>query len=122
VAWLNVFVASNLPSAVVVLTLTDGTGYDAQGGMTRLDSQSHRVVLVGEEPLLEWLPETGEPMLILYGRPGGSYSIQYRPDLGVGAWQWGAVDLVVPAKMWLLVPSPGSMIQQNFYRAVRALP
>lgn len=124
VCWLNFTAASNQASGFAVLSLTDGIGVAAEGGAaTRLAPQSLRLVLVGEEPLLEWTHGTnGEPLLMLYGKPGPGYSIQSQQELGSSLWEPAISNLVCPASLWLRLTPPETTRPQIFYRAVRAGP
>ena len=95
----------------------------AGGATTRLAPQTLRLVLVGEEPLLEWTHGTnGEPLLMLYGKPGAGYSIQSQHELGSSLWEPAMTNLVAPASLWLRLSPPETTRQQIFYRAVRAGP
>src|ERR1019366_7684275 len=72
VAWLNFTAATNQSSALVGLQFTDLRGYQPDGrSVANFAPQAGRVVVVGEEPLLECVRGTTvQPQLIPYGKPG----------------------------------------------------
>jgi RHS repeat-associated protein/uncharacterized repeat protein (TIGR01451 family) len=90
VAWLHFSTVSNLPSAFVSLNLDDITGYQSDGTAVRnFAPQSGRLVIIGEEPLLECLLGTnGFPSLVLYGKTGWNCEVQSRPSLQAAPWQF----------------------------------
>jgi hypothetical protein len=121
VAWLNFTTVSNQSSAFVRLEFTDLVGRMADGTpVANFAPQSGRVVVIGEEPLLEMIHGTnGQPLLILYGKPASGYTVESRPDLTAGAWQPALPGLAITTNLWLDFPSPGSTNRGNYYRAVR---
>jgi hypothetical protein len=82
--------------------------------------QSGRVVVVGEEPLLEMLIGTNrQPLLVLYGKPLPGYSIESRTNILLGNWKSVLTNLTVPTNLFLnITPVPGSGAV-NFYHALR---
>ena len=90
VAWLNFTAISNQPSAFVNLALDNAVGFQADGTAVRnFAPQAGRLVIVGEQPLLECVTGTnGRPQLILYAKPGWTNEIQSVFALdGVSLWQ-----------------------------------
>ena len=83
---------------------------------------SGRLVVVGEEPLLECVRGTNaQPQLILYGKPAITCAIEWRADLVVGSWVNVLTGLTVPTNLWLSVSPPPSAGAMNFYRAAGTL-
>ena len=119
-AWLHFTAVSNLPSAFVDLKLDNTVGYMANGTPIRdFAPQSGRLVIVGEEPLLECARGTnGLPALLLYGKPGWNCDVDARPTLSAGTpWQfYQQTTLTDLFQTFDLAPSPNS---SGFYRAVR---
>lgn len=83
VAWLHFTAVSNQGSAFVDLRLDNTMGFQPDGTpVANFGPQEGRVVIVGEEPLLEALFSTNnQPALILYGRQGWDCEVQMRPSL-----------------------------------------
>ncbi len=120
VAWLHFTTVSNLPSAFVSLNLDDITGYQSDGTAVRnFAPQSGRLVIVGEEPLLECLLGTnGRPALVLYGKPDWNCDVDARATLDmVTPWQfYQQTTLTDLFQTFHLVPASNS---PRFFRAVR---
>lgn len=120
VAWLHFTAISNQSSAFVPLILDNTVGQQPDGTEVRnFAPQAGRVVVVGEEPLLESTRTTnGLVQLILYSKTGVTNRVQSTPSLPVpGAWTtW---EHVVPSNilqnLTLLPPTNRVMI----FRAVR---
>jgi hypothetical protein len=72
VAWVQVATATNQSSAFVPLNLGDAGCLESDGSsLTNLLTQAGRLVVVGSEPLLEFvLPAGGQPALVLYSQTG----------------------------------------------------
>jgi len=92
------FVAvSNQTSAFVLLQPANIQATEAgAAALTNLFVNSGRVVVIGNEPLLEaQLSATGTRNLILYGNPGSSYQLEYSSNLsGTNNWKnWMRVPL-----------------------------
>jgi hypothetical protein len=78
-----------------------------------------RVVVIGEEPLLEALLSTnGEVQLILYAQPGTTNEVQSASQLPTGG-AWTSLEHVTMTNMFqFLQPFPATN-KMRFYRAVR---
>ena len=121
VAWLNFTTVSNQSSAFVRLEFTDLVGRMADGTpVANFAPQSGRVVVIGEEPLLEMVHGTnGQPWLYLYGKPASGYTLETLPDLRAGTWQTAMPGLAITTNLWLDFPPPGSASREHYYRARR---
>jgi len=76
-AQLNVTALSNQPSAFVPLTLSNLVALQTNGGpVARTLTDAGRVVVVGQQPLVEVLALADQAPLILYGNPGFNYVIE----------------------------------------------
>ncbi len=77
-AYLRFTAPASGPSAFVPLNLTNLVVRRANGTLvSRPEAISGRVILIGDEPVLEALPAPpGEHHLALFGRPGHAYEIQ----------------------------------------------
>jgi len=120
VAWLNFMAVSNQSSAFVYLLLDDAAGRQPDGTEVRnFAPQAGRVVIVGEEPLLEALATTnGEVRLILYGPPGSTNLLQTVFQLPASG-PWLPSSTVTLSNLFQpLEPSPAAN-QMRFIRAVR---
>lgn len=78
VAWLYLEAASNQPSGFVYLNLGNSVGTQPDGtGVTNYVTQVARVVIVGEEPLLEAILNTNRlPALVLYAPVGTTNTLE----------------------------------------------
>ncbi|MCL4786789.1 MAG: hypothetical protein KJ070_08350 [Verrucomicrobia bacterium] len=87
-AWLNFTAVSNQPSAFVKLEFTNLLGVMANGNLVaNFAPQSGRVVIVGEEPLLEARPAPGNQVQLLqYSIPGSEVTLQWTPCLPPVEW------------------------------------
>ncbi len=83
VAWLHFTTASNQSSAFVSLKLENITGFKQDGTpVLNFAPQSGRVVIVGEEPLLEALPSASNRVVLLqYAMPGSTVALQWTSNL-----------------------------------------
>jgi hypothetical protein len=120
VAWLHFTAASNQSSAFMRLSLDNITGFQPDGTpVLNFAPQSGRVVIVGQEPLLEALPSVSNQVVLLqYALPGSTVALLWTTNLQ-------------PATGWL--PSTGilqtNLVQEGatvsstspfqFFRAVR---
>ena len=88
VALLNFVTASNQSSAFVPVSPRALRGLNFDGTPVNvLAARAGRLVIVGEEPLLEALRASGgNRSLALYGKPWASYAIEYTTDLSNPAW------------------------------------
>jgi hypothetical protein len=120
IAWLQFTVASNQPSAFVWPALTGLQGTDNQGyGVAVFGQQPGRLVVVGQEPLLDCVFGTNQqPTLVLYGIPAATYALDWRADLAGGAWQTVLTGLSLTNISQPIQPPPSSS-PANFYRAAK---
>ncbi|MEY2407977.1 MAG: hypothetical protein QOF48_647, partial [Verrucomicrobiota bacterium] len=84
------FVGTSRQSAFVPLILDNITATRQTGGpIARTIANAGRVVIIGNEPLLEAMISTNhQRYLILYGEPGGGYVVESSPlPGGPGPWQ-----------------------------------
>jgi hypothetical protein len=118
VAWLHFTAVSNQTSAFVPLRLHDPVGLQPDGTEVRnFAPQAGRVVVVGEEPLLEALRTTnGQVEIILYSRVGLTNVVETTVQLPVeGAWP--PFVEIVATNLFNRLPSFAPGNQQRFYRA-----
>ncbi|PYL00358.1 MAG: hypothetical protein DME19_05355 [Verrucomicrobia bacterium] len=94
---LNFIALSNQTSAFVFLQPTNIQATEAgAAALTNVFVNGGRVVVIGNEPLLEaQLTAEGTRNLVLYGKPGSSYQLEYSGDLsGANNWtNWVRVPL-----------------------------
>jgi hypothetical protein len=110
----------NQSSAFVSLKLDNGVGLQPDGTEVRnFAPQSGRLVVVGEEPLLEAV-RTGNRRgaLILYGPPGFSYEIQTRTRL-ISPPGWQPLMQVTLTNLFQIFSGIDLSGPSRFYRAVR---
>ena len=90
VAQLSFQAISNAHSAFVPLGITNAHVLNSAGQTIANDLiQNGRIVLVGQEPLLEaGLNSNMSRLLTLYGKPGASYMTQWKTNL-MGGWHQG---------------------------------
>jgi hypothetical protein len=121
VAWLYVSAVSNQPSAFVPVAISGGVGAQPDGTLvTNYLSQAGRVVVIGEEPLLEASTRSnGQPGLTLYGATNWNHTLETAPELGNPAgWQPAWTNLHTTNLVRHLVP--GSATNGTwFFRAKR---
>jgi hypothetical protein len=119
IAWLQFTVASNRPSAFVPLPFTSVGGEDNQGYTACMFGQAGRLVMVGQETLLDCVFGTNrQPMLLLYGIPPATYALDWRADLAGGAWETVLSSLSLTNICQPIEPPPSSS-PANFYRAAK---
>ena len=120
VAWLHFQALSNHPSAFVALHLDNTVDLQPNGVEVRnFAPQSGRVVVVGEEPLLEAYFETNHLLaLMLYAKAGTTNVVIGSPDLSVPAAAWTSVQSIGMSNLFQWVQPPTTN-QWMFYRAVR---
>jgi RHS repeat-associated protein len=121
VAWVYVTAASNQHSAFLKVKLYDSVGSLPDGTLvTNLNEQLGRVVVIGEEPLLEIFTTTNrQPSLTLYGKAVSGYSIEWRTNLLAGKWLPVLTNLTIPANLFLNLNAPPAVGPKNYYRAKR---
>ena len=121
VAWLNFTTASNQSSAFAGLSFTNLAGSQPDGTpVANFAPQSGRLVVLGEEPLLEMVRNTNrQPLLILYGKPASGYSVEWRTNVLSGKWQPVLTSLTVPTNLFLTFSPPPALGPDNYYRAER---
>jgi hypothetical protein len=119
VAWLHFTAISNQSSAFVPLLLDNAVGLQPDGTEVRnFAPQAGRVVIVGEEPLLEALPSTnGQVQVILYARPGATHLLQTTVELPAQG-SWSPWQQVTPTSLIHAMPLPTTN-QTLFIRALR---
>lgn len=121
VAWLHFTAISNQSSAFVRLLLDNTVGYQPDGTpVLNFAPQAGRLVIIGEEPLLEAVLNTNrQPTVILYGKPAPGYVVETRTDFIAGQWAPAVTNLTVGSDLLLQIPTPASTSAVNFYRALR---
>jgi RHS repeat-associated protein len=121
VAWLHFAAVTNQSSAFVGLAFTDLAGHQADGNsVANFAPQAGRVVVIGEEPLLECVRATnGQPALILYGKLAAGYAVESATNLTVSAWQPVLTDLTL-TNLWRELTLPPSPSRANYFRALRS--
>jgi len=119
VAWLNFTAVSNQPSALPTLFLDDIIGRQPDGTAVRnFAPQSGRVVVVGEEPLLEALRTTnGLVQFLLYAPVGTTNEVQ--TNHGVPSSSWAPWGQVVMTNLLQSLPPVSPTKQALFLRAIR---
>ena len=119
VAWLYVTAITNQHSAFVPVALIDLLGVQPGGVVvSNLFAQAGRVVIVGEEPLLEVFPSTnGLVQAVLYAPVGSTNVVQTSPDLPALSWSaWQPVTMTNLLQSLPLLPATNRTL---FFRAVR---
>jgi hypothetical protein len=121
VAWLHFTALSNQSSAFVMLRLDNTVGFQLDGEEVRdFGAQSGRLVIIGEEPLLEAvISANGQPALVRYGKPGAGYAIESTEVLAEpSAWTPVISDQSITNlfRIWEDLGSPGQTI---YFRAKR---
>lgn len=112
--------AGQQASAVVPLTVVDLQAIRPGGtAVESRSAQNGRIVVVGEQPVLEALPvDPGNRSLLLYGQAGVRYGIESTPSLSAGlAWTatlWVSMTNIVQ-RIDGLTPTDSD----RFYRAKR---
>jgi hypothetical protein len=122
VAWLYLSAASNQSSAFLWVTLTNTVAAHPDGTrVTNYLAQSGRIVVVGEQPLLEAIRSTnGQPALVIYAPTGTTNIIESTSDF---TWpvDWIEEPALSPVVMTNLFREL-SLVNPNrtmFYRAIR---
>ena len=117
IAQLNFVTVSNQVSAFVPLTPGTLQGTNADASVVSQSSvQSGRVVVVGQQSLLEALrAPDGSRSLALYGHPGASYQVQSAANLS-GPNNWNALTRVALTSIMQVLPVD-STPPRAFYRA-----
>lgn len=120
VAWLHFTAISNQSSAFVPLLLDNTVGQQPDGTEVRnFAPQAGRVVVVGEEPLLEAiLGSNRQPALILYAKPGPGYVIEGKPRLDA-LLLWQVVWEGTQTNLFQQIQPVGGTNRMMFFRAVR---
>lgn len=112
-----------VPSAHSTIAILDALSLQAQRGdglkVTNGAATAGRVIIVSREPVLEnvLFPER---QLLLYGRPGASYTLQYRTNtVGEGPWtEWRRFNLNDRVATFSEPPAPNL---GSFWRAQETL-
>ncbi len=121
IAQLNFTAVTGQGSSAVPLLLQPFTATRADGVLlSGRPAQSGRVVIVGQESLLEIIKgPTGTRNLILYGKPFTTYLVEYTTDLSTPTWTTLA-SLNLPATMTASVSGIDAAPDEIFCRAVEA--
>ena len=103
-------------SALVRLQISQIEGRLATGApLTKVTSQSGRVIIIGRQPVLEaGLFPT--PALILYGRPGATFGIEYKTNLVAGV-PWTQLVRVTQTNLSQTIDGLVTGQAMIFYRA-----
>ena len=119
VAQLSFSATSGQPSAFVPLTLKQAVA--ARPGntlMTNLTLVSGRLVIIGQESLLEaGLPTNGAREMTLYAKPYLCYALEYSTNAGPGS-VWTRLRPIAVTQLATPVSGLGGAFSQIFYRAV----
>ncbi len=108
-------------SAFVPLTPVDILGAKPDGEpVGNVAGQTARIVIVGEEPLLEArLSTNGQPLIVLYAPPGSTNRLETVARLGTGeSWSVGE-QVVMPAESLFQLIQPAILHNSLFIRARR---
>ena len=119
VAWLVLTAVTNQHSAFVPVEIGPSIGTQPDGTfVTNYVTQAGRVVIVGEEPLLEVLRSTnGLVQAVLYAPVGSTNVVQTSPDLPALSWSaWQPVTMTNLLQSLPLLPATNRTL---FFRAVR---
>ena len=118
VAWLHFTTTTNGNSAFVALGLDNIVGLQPNGTPVRnFAPQSGRVVIIGEEPLLEaFIATNRQPTLMLYGKWPYDYVVETATDVR-GPWTTNQ-STTLTTNLWTPLTVPANRPQQ-FYRARR---
>ncbi|HOY57002.1 MAG TPA: putative Ig domain-containing protein, partial [Verrucomicrobiota bacterium] len=109
--------ASDSPSTAVTLGLGALEAVRSSGQVIRHGwGQDGRVLVIGEQPILEVSPQTELP-LVLYGRPGRTYEIRSTTDLAGGA-PWRPTGRLLLEGRFKLIGRPLPEEANAFHRAV----
>ncbi|HOB97203.1 MAG TPA: CARDB domain-containing protein [Verrucomicrobiota bacterium] len=109
--------ASDAPSTAVALGVSALEAVRSSGQIIRHGwGQDGRVLVIGEQPILEVSPEPDLP-LALYGRPGRTYEIRSTTDLAGGA-PWRPTGRVLLEGRFMLIDRPLPEEANAFHRAV----
>jgi hypothetical protein len=117
VAWLNFFTVSNQPSRFIQVQLEQMDGLHADGTpLETCAAQKNRIVLIGQEPLLETRSEPS-PTSILYAPKGSTNRVEVIADLSPSPL-WALFGSVVATNSTVEFALPITNTAQ-FFRAVR---
>jgi hypothetical protein len=119
IAWLVVEAATNQPSAFVRVAIGPITGSQPDGRqLSSYLQQAARVVVVGEEPLVEAGPAgNGYIQLTLYALPGTTNQLQTAETLPPQGWLSG--QQVIPTNLTTTLPPQPATNRMLFFRARR---
>jgi len=118
-ARLNFSAVSNQSSAFVPLHISSLAGTRATAGMTPSTvANDGRVVIVGDQPLLETLPaNNGNRQLMFYGKRNSTNRIQYATRLGTDVvWTNRATITISTSNQYRVLPVGNTPLPPVFYR------
>lgn len=120
VAWLYLTAASNQPSGFVYLDVGHSIGTRPGGTMvTNYVSQTARVVIVGEQPMLEAVLNTNkQPALILYALTGTTNTVESVSSM-VPPLQWQTNQLIIMTNLQRVIEPIDLPDGQKYFRAWR---
>jgi hypothetical protein len=122
VAWLYITAATNQPSGFHTVLISDFIGTQPDGTrLTNLNSQVGRVVVVGDEPLLEAVMSTNrEPLLIVYGYYGTTNTLEAKTALqGVEPWRPVGQAVIPTTNLLEVLDNVVGTNRTIYYRALR---
>ena len=121
VAWLHFSAVSNQSSAFVNMELTDLAGREPDGTpVANFAPQAGRVVVVGQEPLLEaFIATNQECALLLYSLPGTTNMLSMSGDLTIPAVLWSVHSQVTMTNLYQLIQPVFTNSDRLFFRAQR---
>jgi len=103
-------------SARVDLQISQIEGDRSNGTrLTKATTQSGRVIVVGKQPVLE-ATRLPSPALVLYGRPGASFAIEFSTELKP-AGSWTVLTRVPQTETFQIIGNLRSDSSAVFYRA-----
>jgi hypothetical protein len=119
---LSFLAVSNVQSAIVPVAITnvlanrqDGAPASATGGL------NGQVFVIGDQPILEALLTTNHTRnLVLHGKPGVAYGIEYKTNL-TGSGSWAFLTQVQMTTLSLEITNTGPNAPAIFYRAYQSL-
>jgi uncharacterized protein (UPF0218 family) len=120
VAWVYMTAASNQHSAFLTVKLYDSIGSLPDGTLvTNLNEQVGRVIVIGEEPLLEAILQTNrQPAVVLYGPANSTNFFQANSDL-MQPGAWTTERTLILTNLFEILPRTNNDPTPRFFRAIR---